>query len=132
MDGQKHDLTKNTILVVEDDEEVRNVTGFMLSQLGYEVLKAGNASAALELLESGKPVHLLFADVGLPDGMNGTQLATEARQRHAELKVLLVSAYDEQTLRGYGAFAVGGDVLRKPYDQEKLAQAVEKCLREGG
>ena len=72
-----------TILVVEDDEDVRASTTEMLRDLGYTILEAANARNGLKLIENHPEIHLLFTDVGLPGGMNGRQLADEARRRRA-------------------------------------------------
>ena len=70
-----------TILVVEDDEDVRASTTEMLRDLGYTILEAANARSGLQLLDDHPEIRLLFTDVGLPGGMNGRQLADEARRR---------------------------------------------------
>jgi hypothetical protein len=80
-----------TILVVEDDEDVLLVAAENLTELGYHVETAVNAAQALEILKGDDPVDLLFSDVVMPGGMNGVQLAVEARRIRPELKVLLTS-----------------------------------------
>ncbi|MCZ6474177.1 MAG: response regulator [SAR324 cluster bacterium] len=119
---------RKIVLVVEDDLDVREVTGHLLTQLGFEVKNADHASAALTLLDGGEQVDLLFADVGLPSGMNGAELVNEVRRRYPDLKSLLVTAYDEKALRAYGAYATGANILNKPYGKEQLATAIEACM----
>ena len=79
-------LGSETILVVEDDDAVRAYSTDALRELGYRVLEAPNAGAALEILDQQADVRLLFTDIGLPGPMNGRQLLEEARRRHRKLK----------------------------------------------
>ncbi len=83
----------DTILVVEDDEDVRANTTGILRELGYTVLEAPAAAAALQLVESRPEIRLLFTDIGLPGGMNGRQLADAARTLRPDLKVLFTTGY---------------------------------------
>jgi CheY-like chemotaxis protein len=85
-------------LVVEDDEDVLLVAAENLTELGYHVETAVNAAQALEILRGDDPVDLLFSDVIMPGGMNGVQLAVEARRIRPELKVLLTSGYTATAL----------------------------------
>jgi PAS domain S-box-containing protein len=80
-----------TILVVEDDEQLRYYAIEALGDLGYRVLAAGNGAAALDILTQGHKIDLLFTDVIMPGGMNGRQLADEAQRRYAGLKVLFTT-----------------------------------------
>src|SRR5262249_35391028 len=77
-----------TILLVEDEDDVRSFTASALCDLGYRVLTAADASAALAVLGSANNVDLLFTDVGLPNGLDGRELVDEARKRWPQLKVL--------------------------------------------
>jgi CheY-like chemotaxis protein len=81
-----------TILVVEDDEEVRTTAVEMLSDLGYRVLKAADASSALAIVESGIPIDLLFTDVVMPGPMRSPEMARRARERLPGIGVLFTSA----------------------------------------
>jgi CheY-like chemotaxis protein len=85
-----------TILVVEDDDAVRAYSTEVLRELGYRVLEAPNAGAALEILDRQADVHLLFTDIGLPGAMNGRQLSDEARRRRSGLKVLLATGAQQR------------------------------------
>ncbi len=82
-----------TVLLVEDDEGVRNYGCETLRELGYRVLEAGTGPAGLELLAKHPEIRLLFTDIGLPGGMNGRQLAEEARKQNQHLRVLFTTAY---------------------------------------
>ncbi|HUB16146.1 MAG TPA: ATP-binding protein, partial [Acetobacteraceae bacterium] len=91
--GKHHEA----ILIVEDEHDVRSFTRETLQELGYEVREAASGSAALRALEASPNLRLLFTDIGLPGGMNGRQLAEEARRRRPELKVLLTTGYTRDT-----------------------------------
>ena len=119
---------KKTILLVEDDHDVREVTSFILSQIGFEVLEVPGGTDALKILDSGSHVDLLLTDVGLPGGMNGAELARVISQQKPDLPILLVSAYDDDSLREFGATSVNASVLRKPYEQEELEREIAKTL----
>ncbi|HMD64119.1 MAG TPA: ATP-binding protein [Stellaceae bacterium] len=114
-----------TILVVDDDPDVREVAVGTLESLGYRMLAAENGPAALELLERSGTVDLLLVDMAMP-GMNGVELIRRARERHGDLRAMLVSGYAD-----VGAFAPAeGDlVLQKPYRLERLAETVVRALR---
>src|SRR5262249_3467558 len=86
-------LSREAILLVEDDADVRATTNEMLRQLGYDVLEAADGPAALRLIEGDRRIHLLFSDVGLPGGLNGKQLADKALQHRPGLKVLFATGY---------------------------------------
>src|SRR6516225_5261780 len=111
-----------TILVVEDDEDVLMVAAENLRELGYHVETAVNAVQALHILKGDDPVDLLFSDVIMPGGMNGLQLAVEARRIRPELKVLLTSGYTAAALSREHGLPDTLDVVEKPYQREKLAE----------
>jgi CheY-like chemotaxis protein len=114
-----------TILVVEDDPNVRAVTSAMLRDLGYTALEATTARAALAVLDR-EPIDLVFTDVILPDGMSGVELAHEVAKARPAPPVLLTSGYTAQRLN------LAGDrdlpILSKPYDEARLSEAISKTL----
>ena len=116
-----------TVLLVEDNAQVREFAENLLTELDYRVISAANAQAAIEVLERDK-VDLLFSDVLMP-GMSGVELANYARQSHPELPVLLASGYSEEMARGAArAFAT----LAKPYGATSLGAALAAVrTREG-
>jgi CheY-like chemotaxis protein len=117
------------ILVVEDDEHLLEATSEMLTELGYRVVGTCNAAEALHMLENGQEFELLFSDVVMPSGMNGVELAREARQLNKDIKVLLTSGYAEDVLQRHRAvdeFAVIG----KPFRRAELAQRLRSILNE--
>ena len=85
-------------LVVEDDLAVRATTHALLQDLGYRVLEAENARAALDIVATGQPIELVFTDVIMPGGMNGIELANAIIAQRPELPVLLTSGYTAQRL----------------------------------
>ena len=115
-----------TVLLVEDDEGVRQVAESMLTELGCSVVTADDGPEALRLLERAPQVDLLFTDVVMPGGMSGVELAQTARQTRPDLKVLLSTGYAGERLDE--AANQGWSVLRKPYQAEELSQAVKQAL----
>jgi signal transduction histidine kinase len=116
-----------SVLVVEDDSDVRDYVVETLASLGYEVLEAGEAESALRLLEEHPCVHLLLTDVVMP-GMNGRKLAEEARLRRPDLKILYMTGYSRNAIMHQGRLDIGVDLLQKPIISEQLASAVRKML----
>jgi signal transduction histidine kinase len=117
------------ILMVEDDEHLLEATSEMLTELGYRVVGIRNAAEALRMLENGQEFELLFSDVVMPSGMNGVELAREARRLDKDIKVLLTSGYAEDVLQRHRAvdeFAVIG----KPFRRAELAQRLRSILEE--
>jgi signal transduction histidine kinase/ActR/RegA family two-component response regulator len=114
-----------TILVVDDDPDVREVAGRSLECLGYRLLAAENGLAALDVLKRTERVDLLMVDMAMP-GMNGVEVIRRARERHPELRALLVTGYAD-----VAAFspAEGDLVLQKPYRLAQLAASVAEALR---
>src|ERR1700751_4258183 len=82
-----------TVLVVEDDDDVRDYTTGILRELGYKVLEAPNAAIAPHIVSGGSRIDLLYTDGGLPGGIKGKRLADAARQRRPDLRVLFTSGY---------------------------------------
>jgi PAS domain S-box-containing protein len=122
--GAKHE----TILVVEDDEDVRIYSTDTLRDLGYRVLEASNAAAALSMLSNHPEIAVLFTDVGLPGGMNGRQLAEEARKRRANLKVLFTTGYARNAIVHDGRLDPGVELLTKPFTQSALSEKLRDII----
>ena len=117
-----------TILVVEDDEDVLMVAAESLRELGYQIVTAANAAQALDLLRGDQPVDLLFSDVIMPGGMNGAQLAVEARRIRPTLKVLLTSGYTAAALSREHGLPDNLNVVEKPYQREELAKKLRLVI----
>jgi len=116
------------ILAVEDDADVRAHSVALLRELGYAVLEAADGAAALDLLDRHPDVQLLFTDVGLPGGLNGRELADEARRRHPRLRVLFTSGYARDAIVHHGRLDPGVDLLAKPFTFEALAAKVREIV----
>ena len=117
-----------TVLIVEDDDRVRQVTAQRLRSLGYRVREAGNGQAALEALEEHDGIELLFTDVIMPGGMNGRELAMAVRKRHPGVKVLYTSGYAAEAAAQRGALGPGEALLAKPYRTAELAVQLRRIL----
>ncbi len=118
-----------TVLVVEDDEDVRGTVVEMLQDLGYRVLKAKNAHSALAIVESGVAVDLLFTDVVMPGPLRSPELARKARERLPNIAVLFTSGYTENAIVHGGRLDAGIELLSKPYTREALARRLRHVLR---
>lgn len=122
-----HGSRDEVILVVEDEERVRNYSVEALRELGYTVLQAPDGIEALRVIERGQGISLLFTDMMMPD-MNGNELARAARARHPDLKVLYTSGYmpDKTIIESEAAGEV--PLLPKPFGVEALAIRVRAAL----
>ena len=118
-----------TVLVVEDEPAVRDIAAAFARSLGYRVLAVGSATEALDQLAADSSIALLFSDVMLGSGMNGTELAHAAQRQRPGLAVLLTSGYeDSPALAASEAHAF--ELLRKPYRREDLAAALRRSLNQ--
>jgi len=117
-----------TILVVEDDPDVRTYSCETLAELGYTVVAAENGAAALRLLASNPQVNVLFSDIGLPGGMNGRQLSEEARKLRPDLKVLFTTGYARNAIVHDGRLDPGVELITKPFTQAALAEKLRNIL----
>jgi PAS domain S-box-containing protein len=112
-----------TVLVVEDNPEVKTVAVNLLEQLNYHTVAVDDAKAALDFLAAGAPVDLVFTDVMLPGDLDGVALAQTVNKRHPEVPVLLTSGYAKALNARHGL-----PILRKPYQISALAEAVRSTL----
>jgi CheY-like chemotaxis protein len=115
--------TPHSVLLVEDNPEVADITCEMLRSLGNRVETVNRAQAALDRLTTDRRfVDIVVSDIVMPDGMNGLQLAREIRNRHPTLPVVLVSGYSDSLAEAEKEFAV----LAKPLSQAALADAINR------
>ncbi|WP_296513669.1 ATP-binding protein [Rhodopseudomonas sp.] len=119
---------RETILVVEDDELVRNFVIAQIQNLGYLTLAAANAEEALVVVNSSQHIDLLFTDMIMPGALNGRQLADRALQCRPSLKVLFTSGYSDETIIHYGRLDPGVLLLAKPYRKGDLARMIRSAL----
>lgn len=121
-----------TVLVVEDDDDVRTTVVEVLSDLGYRVLRARDAASGLAIIESGVPIDLLFTDVVMPGSMQSREMARLARERLPELAILFTSGYTENSIVHGGRLDEHVELISKPYTQEELAHRLRYCLEGRG
>lgn len=115
-----------TILLVEDNPDLRDLAAKILGELGYRVLEAEDGEDALQMLDR-ETVDLLATDVGLP-GLNGRQIAEIARQKQPGLKVLFITGYAESAARQAGFSEAGMAMISKPFSIDGLAAKVRQVL----
>jgi PAS domain S-box-containing protein len=117
-----------TILLVEDDSDVRELAVTVLQDLGYSVLEAEDGESARAVLMTAPSIELLLSDVVLPGGMSGPALAQEAKRRHRAIKVLFMSGYAESAISGHGQWNGDAELLNKPFRRCELARKVRFAL----
>jgi PAS domain S-box-containing protein len=116
-----------SVLLVEDDEDVRLYGVEALKTLGYSVLEAADGRAALRILDEHPGIDLLFTDVGLP-GLNGRKLAEKAKRRAPNLKILYTTGYARNAIVHNGVLDTGVDLLGKPFTTDALRRKLEQVL----
>lgn len=117
-----------TILVVDDEMTIRLLINEVLEGLGYTFIGAADGAAGLKIVQSGVRIDLLVTDVGLPNGMNGRQLADAARAIKPDLKVLFITGYVENAAVGNGHLEPGMELLTKPFGLDDLTRKVREIL----
>ncbi len=119
------------ILLVDDDDLAREQVEETLTDLGYDVVSSASGDEALEILERVADIELLMADVVMPNGIGGRELADIARHRRPDLKVLFCSGYFPVALVNAGELPRGVDCLVKPYRRTQLVQTLDRMLKLG-
>ncbi len=119
-------LGNETILVVEDDEDVRAFIAETLMELNYTIIQAQDADSALRALDR-HAIDLLLTDVVLP-GMNGKELALQALARNSKLKVLFMTGYSRNAVVHHGRLDAGVELIQKPLTQASLSHKVRRVL----
>ena len=121
-----------TILLCEDDEQVRAYSSEALRDLGYRVIEAGSAQEALGQLKDAEwPVDLLFTDVILPGGQTGADLAQLAREQRPDLRILFTTGYARNAIVHHGRLDPGVELLTKPFTYADLATRIRAMLDMG-
>jgi CheY-like chemotaxis protein len=119
--------TSARILLVDDDEELLDVTSAALSGFGHHVICARSGRDAVEVLSTSEPIDLLFSDVVMPNGMTGIELAREAKRLRPGIKVLLTSGNSAEALARYGPLDEF-PIVSKPLARAILAQRLASVL----
>ncbi|MEG3167226.1 PAS domain-containing protein [Sphingomonas sp. LB3N6] len=118
-----------TVLIVDDEATIRHLVDEVLEDLGYTVIGAADGAAGLKVLQSGARIELLITDVGLPNGLNGRQVADAARSLRPGLKILFITGYAENAAVGNGHLEPGMELLTKPFTMAALGSKVADMLR---
>lgn len=116
------------VLVIDDEPIIRMLIAEVLTDAGYAVIEASDGPAGLKALNSSARVDLLITDVGLPNGMNGRQVADAARAKRPKLKVLFITGYAENAVVGSGRLEKGMFVITKPFEVESLPGRVREII----
>jgi PAS domain S-box-containing protein len=119
-----------TVLVVEDNPEVLDLSVTLLESLGYEVLSASEGARALEILEDAPKIDLILSDVMLPGGLLGPEVVQRAKRTRPDLRVLFMSGYADAAARSSGLLAEGATVLNKPFRRYDLACQLRVAMAE--
>ncbi len=117
-----------TVMVVEDHDDLRAYCVGVIQELGYRVLEASNGRRALEILQTDTDVALLFTDVVLPDGLDGRELAREAQRRRPGLRVLFTTGYTRNAVIHNGRLEPGVQMIGKPFTFVELAARIRSIL----
>jgi len=127
--GADAEPVSETILVVEDEDQVRNLTCAILRRRGYRVIAASSGVEALQITtESAEDIHLLLTDVVMP-GMNGLKLAQQVRELRPGIRVLFMSGYTDASVTGEGVITSTMEYIEKPFSSAALSQKVRDALR---
>ena len=116
-----------TVLVIEDEDSVRELVTEVLNDLGYRALQARDGPSGLKILQSRERIDLLVSDIGLP-GMNGRQVADAARERRPDLKVLFITGYAENAAMAHGFLEPGMEMVTKPFAVDALAARIREMI----
>ena len=116
------------VLVIDDEPSIRMLIAEVLEDLGYASIEASDGPSGMRVLQSPSRIDLLITDVGLPNGMNGRQIADAARALRPELKVLFITGYAENAALGNGYLGKGMQVVAKPFDMELLAGKIRELI----
>jgi CheY-like chemotaxis protein len=119
---------KRLILVVEDNESVREVAAAMIEELGFEVITAANGPEGLRLIEDRRDIALVLSDVIMAGGMNGPELVAKAMRLRPELKVLLMSGYAPGSVRLMQDLPDTIELVNKPFTRNDLTEKVRRAL----
>jgi CheY-like chemotaxis protein len=117
-----------TILLVENNDDVRQHAKSALEELGYKVLVAHDSAGALRIVDDGAHIDLLFTDIVVPGGMNGRQLSKEVLKTRPGLAVLFTTGYTPNAIIHHGRLDPDVQLLSKPYTQDDLSRKIRRVL----
>jgi PAS domain S-box-containing protein len=117
-----------TVLVIDDEPLVRMLVVDALEELGYVAVEASDGPSGMKVIRSDQRIDLLITDVGLPNGMNGRQIADAARELRPDLKVLFITGYAENAVLNHGHLDHGMQVVTKPFDMVELSRRIQAIL----
>ena len=112
------------VMVIDDEPTIRMLISEVLEEQGYSTIEASDGPSGMRILRSAARIDLLITDVGLPDGMNGRQIADAARELRPGLKVLFITGYAENAVIGSGHLEKGMQVFAKPFEMDALARKI--------
>lgn len=127
-DTEKRPGGTGTILVMEDDPDVRLLTVMMLENFGYRVFEASKATEAREILARETKIDLMLSDVILPGGQSGPDYAKEAAEKYPNLKIVFMSGYPATASGGPRDLSIDRVLLQKPFEMDQLAEVVRNAL----
>lgn len=129
-DTLNHNITNGTetILVTEDEAGIRMLAVKMLSNLGYTVLEAENADAAIEMINAGNNIDLLFSDIMMPGDKSGHDLSAWVLENHPDIKILLTSGFNKNPYKGNNELVASIPILNKPYSRSQLSLHIRAVL----
>lgn len=113
---------KPTILLVEDEALVRQMIGMELEDAGYDIVEAADGQVAVAVLEGGQHIDLIFTDIRMPGGIDGWQLAEQARALKADLPVIYATGFTDDAPR----LVAGGVLFKKPYKAAAIIEAMKQ------
>lgn len=117
-----------SVLVIDDEPTVRMLVSEVLLDLGYVAMEAEDGATGLKVLSSDVRIDLLVTDVGLPNGLNGRQVADAARALRPDLKVLFITGYAENAVLSHGHLDPGMHVMTKPFAMDALATRIRELI----
>ena len=129
-DGRMVERGSENVLIVEDNEMVREHARSLFESLGYHVSVASTGAEAMAILEGDEDIDLLFTDIVMPGDINGRQLGERAVARWPSLRVLYTSGYSEDALSKDGRLLEDVTLLSKPYSKRELSEKARKVLDE--
>ena len=116
------------VMVIDDEPAIRMLISEILEEQGYVTVEASDGPSGMRLLKSSPRIDLLITDVGLPNGMNGRQVADAARELRPGLKVLFITGYAENAVVGNGHLEKGMQVIAKPFEMDALARKIREII----